>query len=71
MGERENHVIFKALVDITMVMLNRNMVAKVELSENLTFVVPLNINLHVKVKIRPNPKNRTKNGQNSVLVRNF
>ena len=36
MGERENHVIFKALVDITMVMLNRNMVAKVELSENLT-----------------------------------
>ena len=45
MGERENHVIFKALVDITMVMLNRNMVAKVELSEYLTFFVSLNINL--------------------------
>jgi hypothetical protein len=31
--------------NITMVMFNRNMVAKVELSENLTFFVPLNINL--------------------------
>jgi hypothetical protein len=34
MGERENHVIFKALVDITMVMFNRNMVAKAKLSES-------------------------------------
>ena len=39
-------MLYLALSDITMVMFNRNMVAKVELSENLTFFfVSLNINV--------------------------